>query len=117
VFGQSESPGNEQRDFWASEAADRPGSRNTIGIKNPAVDKLIDRIIWAKDREDLIAASRALDRVLLWNHYLVPQFFAPNERIAYWNKYSHPTPLPTRSIGFPQVWWYDEAKASKLASN
>jgi microcin C transport system substrate-binding protein len=117
VFAQSESPGNEQRDFWGSAAADRPGSRNTIGIKNPAVDKLIDRIIFATDRDDLIAASRALDRVLLWNHYVVPQFYAPNERIAYWDKYSHPQTLPSRSIGFPTVWWYDEAKAAKLAGN
>jgi microcin C transport system substrate-binding protein len=116
-FGQSESPGNEQRDFWGSAAADRPGSLNSIGIKNPAVDKLIDRIIYATDREDLVAASRALDRVLLWNHYVVPQFYSPNERIAYWNKYSHPETLPSRAIGFPTVWWYDEAKAAKLAGN
>ncbi len=116
-FGQSESPGNEQRDFWGSAAADRPGSLNSIGIKNPAVDKLIDRIIFATDREDLVAASRALDRVLLWNHYVVPQFYSPNERIAYWNKYSHPETLPSRAIGFPTVWWYDEAKAAKLAGN
>jgi microcin C transport system substrate-binding protein len=115
-FPQSESPGNEQRDFWGTDAAARSGSRNSIGIKDPAVDKLIDRIIFAKDREELVAACRALDRVLLWNYYLVPQFYAPNERIAYWNKYSHPDPLPPRAIGFPTVWWYDEAKAAKLAT-
>ncbi len=116
-FGQSESPGNEQRDFWGTEAADRPGSRNTIGIKNAVIDKLIDSIIFAKDREELIAASRALDRVLLWENYVVPQFYAPFERIAYWNKYSHPDPLPSRSIGFPTIWWFDESKAAKLATN
>jgi microcin C transport system substrate-binding protein len=116
-FPQSESPGNEQREFWGSEAASRPGSKNTIGIKNPAIDKLIDRIIFAKDRDELVAACRAMDRVLLWNYYLVPQFYAPNERIAYWNKYSHPDTLPTRSIGFPTIWWYDEAKAAKTATN
>jgi microcin C transport system substrate-binding protein len=116
-FAQSESPGNEQRDFWGSDAAVRPGSRNSIGIKNPAVDKLIDRIIFATDRDDLISACRALDRVLLWNHYVVPEFFSPNQRIAYWNKYSHPETLPSRTIGFPTVWWYDEAKAAKLAGN
>jgi microcin C transport system substrate-binding protein len=81
------------------------------------VDKLIERVIFATDREDLIAATRALDRVLLWNHYVVPQFYAPNERIAYWDKYAHPDPLPSRSIGFPTVWWYDEAKANKLSTN
>ncbi len=116
-FRQSESPGNEQRDYWGSAAADRPGSQNTIGIKNPAVDKLIDRIIFAKDRDDLIAACHALDRVLLWNYYVVPQYYAPFERIAYWDKYAHPDPLPSRSIGFPTIWWYDQAKAAKLSSN
>ena len=116
-FPQSESPGNEQRDFWGSDAAGRSGSRNSIGIKNPAVDKLIDRIIFATDRDDLIAACRALDRVLLWNHYVIPQFFSTNQRIAYWNKYSAPETLPSRTIGFPMVWWYDEAKAAKLAGN
>jgi microcin C transport system substrate-binding protein len=117
VFAQSESPGNEQRDFWGSAAADTPGSRNTIGIKDPAVDKLVDIIIGAKDREELVAASRALDRVLLWHHFLVPQFYAPNERIAYWNKYSHPDPLPSRTIGFPTVWWYDAEKGAALSTN
>ncbi|MGF1619809.1 MAG: extracellular solute-binding protein [Rhodomicrobiaceae bacterium] len=117
VFAQSESPGNEQRDYWGSQAADRPGGQNTPGIKDPAVDKLIERVIFATDREDLIAATRALDRVLLWNHYVVPQFYAPNERIAYWHKYGHPDPLPSRSIGFPTVWWYDEEKANKLSTN
>jgi microcin C transport system substrate-binding protein len=117
VFGQSESPGNEQRDFWSSVAADKEGSRNSIGIKNPAVDKLIDRIIFAKDREELIAACHALDRVLLWNHYVVPQFYTPSERFAYWDRYSAPKTLPSRSIGFPTVWWYDAAKAEKLGTN
>lgn len=113
-FGQSESPGNEQRDFWGSASADRPGSRNSIGIKNPAVDKLVDKIIFAKDREELVAASRALDRVLLWNHYVVPQYYTPNERFAYWDRFAHPQVLPSRSIGFPTVWWYDQEKAAKL---
>lgn len=116
-FQQSESPGNEQREYWGSAAADHPGSQNRIGIKNPAVDKLIDRIIFSKDREELVAACRALDRVLLWNHYVVPQFFSPNERIAYWDKYSYPATLPSRSVGFPNVWWYDKDKAAKLAGN
>ena len=82
-FPQSLSPGNEQRDFWGSDAADKDGSRNVIGIKNPAIDKLIDKIILAKDREELVAATRALDRVLLWNHYVVPQWHTPFERIAH----------------------------------
>jgi microcin C transport system substrate-binding protein len=113
-WAQSESPGNEQRDYWGSEAADRQGSRNWVGIKNPAVDKLIGRIIFAKDREELVAASRALDRVLLWNFYVIPQWYAPKERFAYWNRLSHPKKLPSRSIGFPSIWWYDQEKAAKL---
>jgi microcin C transport system substrate-binding protein len=113
-FPQSESPGNEQRDFWGSAAADIPGTRNKIGIKNPAVDKLIDLIIFAKDRADLTAACRALDRVLLWNYYVVPQWYAPYERFSYWDRFSAPKKLPSRSIGFPTIWWYDEAKAAKL---
>jgi microcin C transport system substrate-binding protein len=113
-FPQSESPGNEQRDFWGSEAADKEGSRNVIGIKNPAVDKLIDKIILAKDRDDLVAATRALDRVLLWNHYVVPQFHTPFERLALWDIYRRPDELPSRSSSFLRVWWYDEAAAKRL---
>jgi microcin C transport system substrate-binding protein len=117
TFVRTESPGNEQREFWGSEAADRPGSGNTPGIKNPAIDKLIHRVIFAKDREELVAASRALDRVLLWNHFVVPHYYSPNERFAYWDKYSHPVPLPSRAIGFPTIWWHDETKAAKLEVN
>ncbi|MDZ4790219.1 MAG: ABC transporter substrate-binding protein, partial [Hyphomicrobiales bacterium] len=116
-FSQSESPGNEQRDFWGSQAAETKGSRNDIGIKNPAVDKLIDRIIFAKGRSELVAASQALDRVLLWNHYVVAQWYTPNERIAYWDRVSHPKVLPSRSVGFLQVWWQDEERAAKLKAS
>jgi len=114
-FPQSESPGNEQRDFWGSEAAAKEGSRNVIGIRNPAVDKLIDRIIMAKDRDDLVAATRALDRVLLWNHYVIPQFHTPFERLAMWDMYRRPDKLPSRNSSFLRVWWYDEAAAKRLA--
>ena len=114
-FPQSESPGNEQRDFWGSDAADKEGSRNVIGIKNPAIDKLIDRIILAKDRDDLVAATRALDRVLLWNHYVVPQWHTPFERLAMWDMYRRPDKLPSRNSSFLRVWWYDEAAAKRLA--
>ena len=100
-FPQSQSPGNEQRDFWGSEAADKEGSRNVIGIKNPAVDKLIDKIILAKDRDDLVAATRALDRVLLWNHYLVPQWHIPFDRLAMWDMFGRPAKLPSRNTVVP----------------
>lgn len=113
-FAQSNSPGNEQRDFWGSDAADREGSMNLIGIKDPAIDKLVDHIIFAKDREELVAATRALDRVLLWNAFVVPQWYSPSVRIAYWNRYDQPENLPGLTPGFLQVWWYDKDKAEKL---
>jgi len=114
TFAQSDSPGNEQRDFWGSEAADREGSMNLIGIKDPAIDKLVDHIIFAKDREELIAATRALDRVLLWHDFVVPQWFSPNVRIAYWNHYGQPKELPGLTPGFLQVWWYDRQMTETL---
>jgi microcin C transport system substrate-binding protein len=113
-FAQSESPGNEQRDFWGSEAADREGSQNLIGIKDKAIDKLVDRVIFAKNREELVAATQALDRVLLWNDFVVPQWFSPKVRIAYWNRFGQPATLPSLTPGFVQVWWYDKEKAAKL---
>jgi microcin C transport system substrate-binding protein len=114
-FPQSLSPGNEQRDFWGSEAAGKEGSRNVIGIKSPAIDKLIDTIILAKDREELVAATRALDRVLLWSHYVVPQWHTPYDRLAMWDIYRRPERLPSRSSSFLRVWWYDEAAAKRLS--
>ena len=115
VWGESLSPGNEQRGFWGSQSADQPGSRNLMGIKNPAVDKLIDRVIFAKSREELLAATRALDRVLLWNNYLVPEWNYGKDRTARWDRFGHAEKLPEYSrIGdFPSVWWWDAAKAAK----
>ncbi len=112
-FAQSLSPGNEQRDYWGSDAADTPGSRNLIGIKNPAIDRIINQIIFAEDRETLVAASKALDRVLLWNHYLVPQFYSPEIRTARWNRFGLPETMP--DYGFSTtIWWWDEEKASSI---
>lgn len=104
-FAQSESPGNEQRDYWSSQAADTPGSRNIPGIKDPVVDALIDRIIFATDRDDLVASVRALDRVLLWNYYTVPQYFQPTLRYAYWNKFGIPDAQPRYSGIDTMSWW------------
>jgi len=115
VWGQSLSPGNEQRDFFGSDAADRPGSRNVCGIKNPAIDALIDRVIFAKDRAELVASCKALDRVLLWNCYVVPQFAGGFQRAARWDRFSHPEPLAKYgATGFPSVWWYDAEKAARI---
>jgi microcin C transport system substrate-binding protein len=115
LWAESLSPGNEQREFWGSQTADLPGSRNTIGIKNPAIDALIDKVIFAKDRANLVAATKALDRVLLWNFYLVPQFTYGFSRYARWDRFSHAEPLPKYGhSGLPALWWFDAAKAAKI---
>ena len=114
---QSLSPGNEQRDFWGSTAADTSGSRNYIGIKNPAVDALTERVIFAKDRAELVAATKALDRVLLWNHYVVPQFTSDTTRTARWDRFGRPLQLPEYGeAAFPTVWWWDAEKAVKAGT-
>jgi len=113
-WAQSLSPGNEQREYWGSEAAGRKGSRNYAGIKDAAIDLLIERLIYAKSREELVAATKALDRVLLWNHFVVPMWHVPYERVARWDRFGRPEKLPDYSIGFPSIWWWDEAKAGKI---
>jgi microcin C transport system substrate-binding protein len=114
-WGESLSPGNEQREFWGSQSADMAGSRNIIGIKNPAIDKLIERVIYTKDRDDLVAATRALDRVLLWNHYVVPQWNYPKVRTARWDRFGRPSELPKYGLsGFPTLWWFDPDKAARI---
>jgi microcin C transport system substrate-binding protein len=106
VWEQTLTPGNEQRDYWGSHAADRPGSRNLIGIKNPAVDALINRIVFADNREDLVAAAKALDRVLLWNHYVVPHWNISKVRTARWDRFDHPQRMPEYGqSAFPTLWW------------
>jgi microcin C transport system substrate-binding protein len=113
-WGESLSPGNEQREYWGSQAADQPGSRNAIGIKNPAVDTLIDRVIFAKDRSELVAATRALDRVLLWNFYVVPQFTYGFSRYARWDRFNHAELPKYARSGLPSLWWFDADKAARI---
>lgn len=111
---QSQSPGNEQREYWASEAADLPDTRNYAGIKDPAVDKLVDRVIFAKNREELVAASHALDRVLLWGYYYIPQFNNADVWVAYWNKFGMPETQP-EYIGVDlDSWWILSAKEAAI---
>ena len=112
-FRQSLSPGNEQRNFWGSDAADTNGSRNIIGIKNPVIDLLIEEIISAKDREDLIISTKALDRVLLWNHYVIPQWHISSYRTLYWDIFDKPDVRPKYSLG-TNTWWIDVNKASTI---
>jgi microcin C transport system substrate-binding protein len=112
---QSLSPGNEQRNFWGSQAADQPGSRNLIGIKNAAIDALIDRVIFAKSRAELVAATKALDRVLLWNFFVVPQWTYGKQRTARWDRFGRPDTMPRYGASaFPTVWWWDATKAAKV---
>jgi microcin C transport system substrate-binding protein len=113
-WAQSLSPGNEQRDFWGSTAADSESSRNYPGIKDPAVDKIIDRIVLATDRAELEAATHALDRVLQANQYVIPSYALRFSRIARWDRFDRPEKLPEYSVGFPTVWWWDEAKAERI---
>ncbi|BAV49837.1 peptide ABC transporter substrate-binding protein [Mesorhizobium loti] len=116
LFGQSDSAGNEQRDFWGSKAADTPGSRNLMGIKDPTVDALVDRVIFATDRADLVAATHALDRVLLWNFYVVPQYYRSAIWLAYWNKFGIPEKQPPYAGYDPDSWWIDLDKEKALAA-
>jgi microcin C transport system substrate-binding protein len=117
VVSQSSVPGNEQRLYWSSEGADRDGSRNVMGIKNKAVDFLVEKIVFAKGQDDLVAATRALDRVLMANHYVVAQWHYLYDRMAYWDKFGRPAKLPSIMPGFTfdQIWWFDEARAAALA--
>lgn len=104
-FGQSLSPGNEQRDYWTSSKADEKGSRNIIGIKNPVVDKLVDLVITAPTREDLVIRARALDRVLLWNYYVIPQYYTDLWKIAHWSKIEKPAKPAAYDPGIVDTWW------------
>lgn len=113
VFGQSLSPGNEQRDYWSCPKAKEPGSRNSIGLCDPVVDELVELVINAPDRESLIHRCRALDRVLLWGHYVVPHWHSRTFRVAYWDKFSRPERTPRYGLGFT-AWWVDPAKAARI---
>lgn len=116
-WAQSQSPGNEQREYWGSASARRDGSRNIAGIEDPAVDALIDKVIFAKDRDELVAATKAMDRVLLAHDYVIPQWTYLKQRTARWDRYSHPDTMPRYGASaFPTVWWYDEAKAAKTGA-
>lgn len=110
---QSDSPGNEQRDFWGSAAASRDDSRNLAGIKDPVIDALIEEVVQAHDRDSLIAATRALDRVLLWNHFVIPQYHVAKDRVAYWNRFGKTGVNPTYGVDL-QAWWVEPAKDAEV---
>lgn len=112
-WGQSESPGNEQHNFWHSSQRDVPGSRNFAGVADPAIDAMIEKVIAAETREDLVTAVRALDRLLQWGHYVVPNWHTRVDRVAYWDRFSRPPDDP--DVGFDAgIWWVDAAKDQAL---
>ena len=113
VWGQSETPGNEQRVFWSSAAAEQPDSRNFAGIRDPVVDELIEGMISACTREELVAWTRALDRVLLWGFYVIPNWYLRSDRVLYWDKYARPE-MPVKSGVNTSLWWYDAERAAAL---
>jgi microcin C transport system substrate-binding protein len=111
----SESPGNEQREYWGSQSAERPGGRNTAGVQDSAIDELIELVIAAPDREVLVTRCRALDRVLQWGHYQIPQWHTTAHRLVYWDRFGKPDVAPTRGIGL-NGWWFDSNKAARLSA-
>jgi microcin C transport system substrate-binding protein len=114
AMGQSLSPGNEQRDYWTSGAAETPDSQNLMGVRDPVVDDLVEKLIGAPDRQTLIAYTRALDRVLLWGFYIIPQWYDGNQRLASWDKFSRPAMPPKYGSAINDTWWFDQAKADAL---
>lgn len=112
-YGQSNSPGNEQLEYWHSSSADNPGSRNLMGLQDPVVDALVEGLVQADSREALISHTRALDRVLLAGHYLVPNFHTSVYRVAHWDKFARPELSPRYDLGL-YTWWIDADKAAAL---
>jgi len=113
-WGQSLSPGNEQRIYWSSKAAAAPGSQNYAGIKDPVIDELVELVIAAPDRESLVQRTRALDRVLLWGQYVIPNWHIPYDRMIFWDKFGIPEKIPMQGTSL-LTWWIDRAKAEALA--
>ncbi|MDH5308026.1 MAG: extracellular solute-binding protein, partial [Myxococcales bacterium] len=112
-YAQSESPGNEQRDFWSSASAEIEGGRNLNGIRDPVVDELVALVISAPDRKALVARTRALDRVLLWSYCMIPHWYISADRILYWDRFGRPALAPDRGVSI-ETWWIDAAKDAAL---
>ncbi len=113
VWGQSENPGNEQRNYWTSAAAKQSGSRNVSGISDPVVDELVDRLVSAQSRNELNDIARALDRVLLFGFYVIPNWHIPADRVLYWDKFGRPDKLIKSGV-LTSRWWFDDKRAARL---
>lgn len=113
VFAQSLSPGAEQFSFWGSAAADQTGNRNTVGIKNPVIDRIIEKLGGAKSREEIVLYTHVLDRLLRAGHYVVPLYGKSGTNVAYWDQYRHTEKLPTNAVGI-DYWWTDKAAEARV---
>ena len=113
AFGASLSPGNEQREYWGSQAADEPGGRNLLGVKNPVIDQLVEQLVRSPDRASLLASTHALDRVLQYGYYVVPNYHIAATRIAYWKKIRRPEVSPKYGLDL-QAWWVDQATEREI---
>ena len=114
AFGTSPTPGISERNFWGSKSAGQQGSVNYSGLQDPVIDELLKRIASAKDRPALTLAARTLDRVLLGNHYVIPEWFNATHNLAYWDKFDRPKSKPKYALGFMDIWWIDPAKEQAL---
>ena len=113
--GESNSPGNEQRENWGTASADHPGNENWAGVKEPAIDAIIEDLVKATTRESLLAHTHAIDRILLWGHYVVPAYAEPKILWAYWDRFGYPKTQVLAGPN-PAVWWYDSAKAASVTA-
>ena len=113
VIGESLSPGNEQREYWTSATVDEKGGQNYMGIRSKAIDTLVDDVINAKDRADLVTATHALDRVLSWGHYVIPNWHFPNFRVASWDKFARPKVSPPYALAL-DTWWIAQQRAQDV---
>ena len=114
--GQSESPGNEQRDFWGSASAKAEGGRNVNGIQDPVIDELVEGVIAAPNRQALVMRTRALDRVLQWGYYIIPHWHIAADRILYWDRFGRPEVPPPAGVEV-DAWWIDAGKDAALGKH
>jgi len=114
---QYDSPGNEQRNYWTSKAAQSPGSRNYAGVADPVVDALVELLIAAPDRQHQVAIARTLDRALQWGHYVIPFWHAVDDRLVTWDRFGRHNTLPGKNLGIIRTWWFDTDKAARLKTS
>jgi microcin C transport system substrate-binding protein len=113
-FGFSSTPGDSLRSYFSSQAAVLKGSQNLAGIADPVIDALIERIVAADTRPQLVTACKVLDRVIRSGHYWVPHWYKPSHWLAFWNVFGRPATKPRFARGIPETWWYDREKAAKI---